>query len=188
MTSLAIKRRSIYRPVSLCFCRNGRRCVSTYITILELNKGSLEATIADIESAATRRLTSESSPLSLDVWPGSTRVLPLHQHLILLRKLSLRGWDGVGLDWSGLGTLGWSLRLTADTLTLFGSLWGSWWKWNLSRISLGATNGNGAVTLATTAALVLGLLGLNSLGLSFAGRLLWSSHDWVTISVKLWGL
>ena len=162
--------------------------MSAYITILELNKGSLEATIADIESAATRWLTSESSPLGLDVWPGSACVLPLHQHLVLLRKLSLGGWDGVGLDWCGLGTLGWSLGMTANALTLLGSLWGSWREWNLSWISLRATSGNAAVILAATAALIVELLGLDSLGLRLAGRLLWSSHDWVTISVKLWRL
>ena len=157
----------------------------TYITILELNKGSLEATIADIESAATRWLTGESSPLSLDLWPGSARVLPLHQHLVLLRKLSLGGWDGVGLNWSGLGTLGWSLDVTADALALLGSLWGSWWKWDLGGIDFRATNANAAVTLAATAALIVGLLGLDGLSLSLAGNLLWGNHDWVTIGVNL---
>ena len=162
--------------------------VSTYITILELNKGSHEATISDIEGAATRWLTCESGPFSLDVWPGSARVPPLHQHLVLHRKLSFGGWDGVGLERCGLGTLGWSLCVTTNALTLLGGLWGSWWEWNLSWISLRATNGNSAVTLAGTAALIVGLLGLDSLNISLSGKLIWSCHNWAAISVKLWRL
>lgn len=78
--------------------------------------------------------------------------------------------------------------MIADALALLGSLWGSWWKWDFGGIDFRATNAKAAVTLAATAALIMGLLGLDGLSLSPVGRLLWGSHDWVTIGVKLWSV
>lgn len=174
----------------------------TYITVLQLNQRGLETTITDCKSGLSNWLADDSGILSIDVSPRLSLLLPLHHHLVLFGELSLAGWKSIALD-----ALGWCLGVSGSLVgTLLGS-WGSWW----SDFIAGTVIGGDSVVSSTSAAVILGALNLNGLGLGLAGRLLWgwdnrvafnielrllwssglafSLWDWVSISIKLglWG-